>query len=115
MQRAAAGIAGNNVCPSRMLGEEMKVSDNAVEAAARVAYAVKPAKYYLDDSVVTWERLDDSRSGQLRKDQELAKMRAALEAAAPHLIQAAAERAWNEGWIATGSTPDENPYRKAAT
>jgi hypothetical protein len=88
----------------------MNISDEAVEAAARVAYAAKPAKYYLDDSVVTWEQLGDSRSGQLRKDQELSKMRELLEAAAPHLMA----QAWLEGRNSQTDKFAANPYWKEA-
>lgn len=94
----------------------------AVEAAARVAYAARPAKYYIDGSVVTWERLGDPRGGQLRKDQELSIMRAALEAAAPHLMAAAWDEGFRRGnfwhgWILEPTTfaPDfSNPHQSDA-
>lgn len=57
----------------------------AVEAAARAAYELRPAVFYLDDSVVSWDVLDESGAGRLRKDRQLVEARAVLEAAAPHM------------------------------
>ena len=68
------------------------IPDEAVEAAARAWFAAG----LFDD-----------------------QMRAALEAAAPYLTQAAKAEAWDEGYDAADSdtrfalNPD-NPYRKAA-
>jgi len=68
------------------------VSDNqlipgaAVEAAAKAAYEVMPVELFGRDHPVTWEKLSESVLGRVRKDAELAMARAALEAAAPHML-----------------------------
>jgi hypothetical protein len=61
------------------------IPDAAIEAAAKASYEIHPATYYLDDSVVTWDALSDSGSGERRKERELIQARAALEAAVPHM------------------------------
>jgi hypothetical protein len=90
------------------------ISDAAVAAAARAVYALRPATYYLDDSVVMWDQLGDSGSGQRRKDRQLAEARAALEAAAPHMLA----DAWAEGadFVNEGvqSFASYNPHRSQA-
>jgi len=63
----------------------MVIPPEAVEAAAKAAYEVMPVELLGRGSPVTWEQLGDSVLGQHHKDQELAKARAALEAAAPHI------------------------------
>lgn len=75
----------------------MNIPESAVEAAAKAIYGLQPAKYYLDDAAATWEQLDGSNTGLNRKRRDIAKARAALEAAAPHMMEAAYERGWEDG------------------
>lgn len=86
------------------------IPHEAVEAAAEAAYAQRPATYYLDDSLVSWEQLDESGTGRLRKMRQIGEAWAALEAAAPHMLA----EAWDEGYTtgnAHNGRRDANPYR----
>lgn len=62
------------------------IPEAAVEAAAKAAYEVMPVELFGEDRPVTWEQLSDSILGRVRKDHELSRARAALEAAAPHML-----------------------------
>lgn len=95
------------------------ISDEAVEAAAKASYALRPATFYLDDAVVTWDQLVKSSSGHRRKAQQLAEAHAALEAAAPHIIREAQAEAWDEGYQGCYDRymyepVPPNPYRSQA-
>jgi hypothetical protein len=85
------------------------IPDAAVEAAARAAYGA--ADNY---GLTHWEDLSESRRGPYERI-----ARAALEAAAPHMLAAKAE-AWDEGESSgqdnsaayqTGGEVARNPYR----
>lgn len=90
----------------------MNIPDEAVEAAAWAAYELKPVELFGREHPITWEQLSDSPLGQRCKDNELAKARAALEAAAPHMLAEAWEsgnRAWEDELL--GNAAGTNPYR----
>jgi hypothetical protein len=62
------------------------IPEAAVDAAAKAAYEVMPVELFGRDHPVTWEQLSESALGRVRKEAELAKARAALDAGAPHIL-----------------------------
>jgi len=85
------------------------IPDAAVEAAAKAQYW-NDGLAWDDGTVPDWECEDDSL-----QESYLTAARAALKAAAPHLIQAAKAEAWEEGvdFVNEGvqSFSADNPYR----
>lgn len=65
----------------------------AVEAAAKAAYELKPVELFGRELPIAWAQLSESPLGQRRKDNELTKARAGLEAAAPYLMGDSANEA----------------------
>jgi len=88
------------------------IPEAAVGTAAKAQYW-NDGLAWDDGTVPDWECEDDSL-----QEGYLAAARAALEAAAPHMIQAAKAEAWDEGWDSfagfdsrpAGPYPP-NPYR----
>jgi hypothetical protein len=89
------------------------IPDAAVEAAARcMALATIHGRFW---SSYEW---DSGVMSDRHKEPFRTAARAALEAAAPHLIQIAKRDAWDEGWQKAHATEDPamagiffNPYR----
>ena len=98
------------------------IPEDAVEAAAKAAYEAMPVELFGRDHPVTWEQLSESVLGRVHKVAELAKARAALEAAAPFIADTdLMAHAWDEGERAGyenrgaeqwGAEQETNPYRK---
>jgi hypothetical protein len=81
------------------------ISDEAVEAAAMANYQARTGKEW-----------SDAPNGE--QAIERSWMRAALEAAAPHIVREAQAEAWSEGAHFGGLYPvvfrNDNPYRSQA-
>jgi hypothetical protein len=84
----------------------VNISDEAVEAAAEAAHLSKLTGVRWGD-IPKWKKTD-----------RLSETRAALEAAAPHIVREAQAEAWSEGAHFGGLYPvvfrNDNPYRSQA-